>query len=192
MLSWSNFRASGASVGKALVASLALGAAAGVAGRGDALALAAGAGIAGAGCTLALATGATGAGGALVLVTGTTRGGDALILVAGVAGAGGALLRATAAGWTRVATAAGWTGVAASLPLSADLRLTASTNAFVCAINASRSSIHFMTPPQPRIVQQSGIVGSSDTPVGSGDNSEFSSGGDKIVTKSGLAARKWV
>jgi hypothetical protein len=106
MLSWSNFRSSGANVGNGLIVSLVV---------------VAGAGLAG-------------ARGALVLVTGAGGGGK-LLLVTGAAGAGCAPLGATAAAWTDAA---------------ADLRVTASTNAFDCAINASRSSIHFMTPPQPR------------------------------------------
>jgi hypothetical protein len=89
---------------------------------------------------LVVVAGAAGAGGAPVLVTSAVGEGSKLLLVTGAAGAGGALLGATAAAWT---------DVAADLLRSADLRVTASTNAFDCAINASRSSIHFMTPPQP-------------------------------------------
>jgi hypothetical protein len=89
------------------------------------LVVVAGAGVAGAGGAPVLVTGAAGEDGKLLLVT----------------GAGGALLGATAAALT---------DVAADPLRSADLRVTASTNAFDCAINASRSSIHFMTPPQPR------------------------------------------
>ena len=107
MLTWSNFRSSGANVGNGLIVSLVV---------------VAGAGLAG-------------ARGALVLVTGAAGEDGKLLLVTGAAGAGGALLGTTAAAWTDAA---------------ADLRVTASTNAFDCAINASRSSIHFMTPPQPR------------------------------------------
>jgi hypothetical protein len=87
-----------------------------------------------------LVTGATKRGGALILVTGAAAGGGKPLLLTGAAGEGGALLGATAAAWS---------DVAADLPRSDDLRVTASTNAFDCAINASRSSIQFMTPPQP-------------------------------------------
>jgi hypothetical protein len=124
MLTWSNFRSSGAKVGNGLILSLVVVAGTGVAG---------GAPI--------LVTGAAGGDGKLVLVSGAAGGGGKLLLVSGAAGAGGAL---------PAATAAVWTDVTADLPRSADLRVTASTNAFDCAINASRSSIHFMTPPQPR------------------------------------------